>query len=66
MKVDRTRTKLIRKGQPALEGPSPLPPAELVGMVWELTVERYSLRKGFHPELPMQRHVVRLIRKTPR
>ncbi len=65
MTVDRTRTKLIRKGQRATEEPSPLPPAELIGMVWELTAEAYSLANGFHPELPMQRLVVRLIRKKP-
>ena len=63
MKVERTRTRLLRRGQPEREEPSPLPPAELIGVVWELTLEAYSMRGDFEPEARLQRHVVQLTRK---
>jgi hypothetical protein len=40
-----------------------MPPAELIGVVWELTAEAYSLGGGFDVEGRLQRHVVRLERK---
>ena len=65
MRVERTRTRLLHRGELARQEPSPLTPAELVGAVWELTVESYYLRGGFDAELRLPRHVVRLTRKRP-
>jgi len=63
MRVERKVTRLLRRGQERVERPSPLPPAELIGMVWELTKEAYSLAGDFEPEDRLQRHIVRLERR---
>lgn len=63
IRLDRTRATLIHGKEPEYPKPSPLPPAELVSMVWDLTVEAYSLAGNFDPHERMRRDIVHFFRK---
>jgi hypothetical protein len=38
-------------------------PAERIGMIWQLTLDAWAFVEGFDAEAPMQRDVVRVIRR---
>jgi len=63
MKMDRTRVRVRRRGDGSRDERPELTPEELVGMIWELTVEAYSLAGSFDPDAKMRRDVVRVIRR---
>ena len=62
MKVNRKVARVSRPGEGGADGPSLLPPAELLAFVWDLTMEIYSLQGGFDAESRLQRDAVRLVR----
>lgn len=60
-KVDRTKARLVTNKELSDKW-SGYSPAELVGFVWDLTVEAYSLKGDFDAEQRLQRNVTKLIR----
>ena len=60
-KVDRTKVALLRNFQK--ENYIDAPAEVLIGFVWELTQELYSLTGGKDAERRLQRNVANLIRQ---
>lgn len=61
-RVDRSKAQLITNFQENSDFVD-LPASECVALVWELTMELWSLRGDFDAEQRLQRDVAALIRK---
>ncbi len=63
MKISRNKTRLMRMrdddGNPFVPGT----PQERIGLIWELTVELWSLKGENIAERRLQRHITNIVRK---
>ncbi len=62
-KVDRSKARLVTNKELSDKW-SDYSPAQLVGLVWDLTVEAYSLKGDFDAQQRLQRNVTKLIKKS--
>ncbi len=61
--VDRSVSVLTSAGSPPDNDLVDAPPEVLVGFMWELTKEVYSLRGDFDAEQRLQRNITNLVRQ---
>ena len=62
MRVDRTKTRLVKSSEPD-DGYVDLSPAERVSFMWELTAEVWSLKKSPYVKQRLPRNITHLIKK---